>query len=160
MGNIAAGAASRGFEVASFDLIDRGYAGVTGGVDFLGSDQANRYPVENIIFNPPYGRREGGTLFNRKRLEEIFVLVGLERARRKVAAFLPAPWPNSKERGAWLETLPLARIYSIGPRPSCPPGTAIERGESTGQGTQDFCWFVFEHGHDGAPTYHWLRRDE
>jgi hypothetical protein len=38
-----------------------------------------------------------------------------------------------------------------------PSGSYIKRGK-VGGGTQDFCWLIFDHKHQGEPTIGWLRR--
>jgi hypothetical protein len=54
-----------------------------------------------------------------------------------------------------LESLPLARLYLLTPRPSIPPITA----KVIGGGRVDFCWIVIDRRHAGAPTWGWLKRD-
>lgn len=109
-----------------------------------------QHPVEFPLWSPP-GRG--------KRLEERFLELALDRARSRVALFLLSGWINGAERGRWLETTPLYRIYLIGPRPSCPPGHLIAAGEKPGNGTGDYAWLVWLKGYQGAPTVQWLRRD-
>ena len=160
MGNIVAGAAEAGVRVVGYDLRDRGYPSINGGVNFFDTDQLpGRWPVENIASNPPYGARTPSDEQERRRLEEEFLRVALQRSTRKVALFLPSAWLNGKQRGEWLESLPLYRVYFVAPRPSCPPGTMIQSGQTPGQGTADYAWYVFLHGFDGDPTLHFLRRD-
>lgn len=155
-GSTIDGAAAAGVQVEGMDLRDRGHPGVRGGVDFFAPFPTHGvWPADNILSNPPYGRHPDGG----RRLEERFLQLALERARSKVALFLLAGWINGAERGRWLETTPLYRIYLIGPRPSCPPGHLIAAGEKAGNGTGDYAWLVWLKGYQGAPTVHWLRRD-
>ena len=164
-GNVVRGARSAGVMSVGSDLRERGVDGIEGGKDFFDPDcwVPGCWPVSNIISNPPYGRvpKDQQTAGYRDRLEERFVELALERTTCKVAAFLSAQWANGEKRGAWLETLPLYRIYKVGPRPACPPGH-LYYGEkaNVGNGTTDFAWYVFLNGFQGAPTLHWLRRDD
>ena len=84
-----------GYNVETYDLIDRGYG--TGGVDFLHHDWAEgKY---DIITNPPY------TLF----------IPILEQAMRicknKIAMLLPLSYLSSQERYAAFSKYPPARVY-------------------------------------------------
>ena len=161
MGNVIAGAAEAGVRVQGYDLRERGFADVGGGQDFFAKHQfPGRYPTDNIVSNPPYGNRPDPLPGERRRWEEEFLRVALERARCKVALYLDANWLNGSERGRWLESLPLYRVYKVGPRPPCPPGPFLIAGGKAGNGTKDYCWHVFLHGYQGAPTLHWLRRDD
>lgn len=162
MGTIVKSARSRGLNARGFDLRDRGYAPlVTGGHDFFCKDALpGRWPVDNIVANPPYGNRPNPLPGERRRLEEHALDLALDRVTGKVAFFLDSKWMNGADRGQWLESKPLYRVYVLGPRPSCPPGHVLEAGGAAGNGTTDFAWFVFLRGFQGYPTLHFLRRDE
>lgn len=157
-GNILKGAKAAGLQMYGTDLIDRGFQGVQGNNDFFAEGRPGQWPVANIIANPPYGPwpdKSPGL----RRIEERFIELALTRVHRKVAVFLDAGWDNASKRGAWLETLPLYRIYKVGPRPSCPPGDLYYSGNSKGNAKTDYSWFVFLRGYRGPPTTHRLRRD-
>lgn len=156
-GNIINSAKAAGIEAYGYDLRDRGHPGVLSGRNFITGEGYihGSWPTPNIVSNPPYGKGEG-----KERLEEQFLRLSLERARNKVALFLDASWANASKRGAWLETLPLYRVYKVGPRPACPPGDFIRAGGKVGNGTKDYSWFVFLKGFQGSPTLHWMRRDD
>lgn len=87
-----------------------------------------------------------------------FVERCLERSRIKCALLMPSNWIQGDKRSRWLEKTPLYRVYFISPRPSMPPGPALEAGMKPGNGTTDYAWFVWLHGYDGRSTNHWLRR--
>lgn len=140
MGRIVDSAIRAGLPWICTDLIDRGRGG---GRDFL--SETLRPP--NIVSNPPFG------------IAEKFVAHALRLAERKVAMLLPANWVQGDKRSRWLATTPLRRVYFITPRPSMPPGPAIEAGQKPGNGTTDYAWFVWLRGYDGAPEIRWLRRD-
>lgn len=159
MGRIVQSARAAGLKAHGTDLRRRGFAGVVGGHDWFGPDW--QHDRGSIVTNPPYGRRPKADVKagERDRFEEEALRLALHRGAIKVALFLDAKWTNSAARGKWLETLPLARVYLLGPRPSCPPGPVIMAGEAAGSGTTDFSWFVFDVDHVGPPSLHWLRRD-
>lgn len=166
-GTIANAARAAGLQAEAYDLRDRGFEGVKGGVDFFEprgwAYTPGIFPCDNIVSNPPYAtwkqlgqpRRDVAMA----RSEDEFLRLALRRARYKVALFLPSGWLNSDERGQWIETLPLYRVYLCSPRPSCPPGPYIQAGGKVGGGSTDYSWFVFLRGFSGTPTVHWLRRD-
>lgn len=140
-GRIVNSALLSGLNADGGDIVKRYIYATT--EDFLSSSAEH----ENIVSNPPFGIADG------------FTEHALRLAQRKVAMLLPTKWMNGAKRGAWLETTPLSKVWLLAPRPSMPPGTVIEAGEKPGNGTVDFAWFVWEHGHAGAPTLGWLRRE-
>lgn len=111
-------------------------------------------PFKNIGSNPPFKLCD-----DRKAGTHPYVERCLERASGKVALLMPSNWVQGDKRSRWLETTPLARIYYISPRPSMPPGPALEAGMKPGNGTTDYAWFIWEHGHTGGPVTRWLRRN-
>src|SRR5690606_6095380 len=88
-----------GYDVISTDLVDRGYGEPR--VDFL-MEWEPRAP--NIVTNPPFG------------LAREFVDKALMLTTGKVAMFLRLAFLESIERGVWLPTTPLARIYIMSRR--------------------------------------------
>jgi hypothetical protein len=140
IGRIPDAAQRAGYHTIATDIVDRGYPGFDGLVDFLQSDRR----VDNIVTNPPY------------RDSRAFALHALKLATRKVAMIWLARRLNAAR---WLQQTPLARVYFITPRPSMPPGHVILAGEKPGGGTQDFAWLIFAHGHIGPPEMCWLQRD-
>lgn len=161
LGNIVKSGVSLGKNILGIDLRRRaGMPRAAGGHDFFNDRTLEGiYPCDNIVSNPPYGRATSAATGNLKRVEERFLELALKRAANKVALFLDANWMNSARRGRWLETMPLYRVYYVGPRPACPPGHLVLAGEKIGAGRTDYAWYVFMHGFSGHPTIHWLRRD-
>lgn len=159
--NIPNAAEAHGYNAIAYDLRDRGVPNVEPYRNFFMQWDPGYWPVDNIVSNPPYGaipkKFQRATGFTR--MEDYFIHLALRRTRRKVAVFLPAGWINSAARGKWMETLPLAKVYKCGPRPSCPPGRLVMQGMVPGQGKVDFSWYVFDHTHKGPYTGHWLHRD-
>jgi hypothetical protein len=143
-GRILKSASAAGYQTRAYDIADRGYRYLDGVRDFLVATD----PVDNIVSNPPY------------HLLERFALHALELARIKTALLIPVRRLNA---ATWLEATPLTAIHLLTPRPSLPPGRVALDLESQGKqpsgGTQDYCWLVFQHGHNGPATVGWLRRE-
>lgn len=159
MGRTIEGARQAGVHIEGYDLRHRGNRTVAASRDFFSPHQLPRmWPCENIVSNPPYGAREYVPVGERKRLEEHFIELALERAQRKVAVFLHSTWMNGEKRQKWLSSLPLHRVYLVSPRPSCLPGHLIQAGEKACGGTKDYAWFVFLNGFEGDAIIRFLRR--
>jgi hypothetical protein len=138
-GRIPIAAAAYGYEVVTSDIVDRGFL-----LDAIGDFLTSTHHVANIVSNPPFP------------ILREFTLHALTVARRKVALL----WPLRRLPAArWLEATPLRRIHLLTPRPSLPPGDLIAAGMKPGNGSQDFCWLVFERGYIGNPETLWLHRD-
>jgi hypothetical protein len=141
MGRIVTSACEAGYEAFGSDIVAR-WAKATE-QDFL-KPWFGSWRPNCIVSNPPFG------------IADKFVKLSLERAKDKVAMLLPATWMCGSAR--WLETTGLFRVLVLGPRPSMPPGTVIEAGETPGNGTKD-AWYIWLNGYRGAPELGWLRRD-
>lgn len=127
-----------GYEVVSTDLIDRGYG--EGGRDFL-MEWSPLAP--NIVTNPPF------------RWAVEFAERALMLTTGKVALFLRLAFLEGQERGAWFKTVPLARVYVMSRRVPMQKGRLANEDELGGGGLA-FAWFVFEHGHVGPPSLHFI----
>ncbi len=130
-----------GHDVVSTDLIDRGYG--EGGRDFL-MEWAPRAP--NIVTNPPF--RWAIEFANRA------LTLTAARGGGKVALFLRLAFLEGLERQRWYATVPLARVWVMSRRVPMARGKTHEAKD--GHGVIAFAWFVFEHGHVGAPALGWL----
>ena len=113
---------------------------ISTGRDFL-IERALIPPPFSVVTNPPYA------------IAREIVERALELGAVKVAFLFPVARTNAAWR--WLESLPLARLYLLTPRPSVPPITA----KKVGGGRVDFCWLVLDRRHKGRPTFGWLHRD-
>jgi hypothetical protein len=140
-GNIVRAAKAAGLDAHGTDITPRDPS--VHYIDFL-SNCCGPNHDKNIVTNPPFG------------IARRVVELALVRVRRKVAVIFPVARLNAAR---WLADLPLARIWLLTPRPSMPPGETILRGEKPGGGKMDYCWLVFERGHQGAPAVQWLHRD-
>lgn len=111
--------------------------------------------VDNLVFNPPYRREKGAD----KDLAWLFVEKALRIARHKVAVLHRLAWGfegmgdrRRPSRSAWLETKPLARVWSFPWRVNIPPGRLLRAGKvKRGGGSMPYAWFVFEKGWQGPP---------
>lgn len=129
-----------GHEVISTDLIDRGYG--EGGRDFL-MEWAPRAP--HIVTNPPFRwAREFGDR----------ALLLTRSPGGKVVMFLRLAFLEGVERQRWFANTPLARVWVMSRR--VPMARGRQSGEGDGHGVIAFAWFVWEHGHQGAPQLGWL----
>lgn len=126
-----------GYTVISTDLIDRGYGEAR--VDFLMEWQPR---APNACSNPPF------------KLARQFIEKALALTTGKVAMFLRLAFLEGVERGAWIVTTPLARVYVMTRRVPMQRGRL--KAEGDGHGVIAFAWFVWEHGHVGPPALHFL----
>jgi hypothetical protein len=128
---------SRGYQVISSDLIDRGYGEPN--IDFL---LDYRTTADNIITNPPF------------KFAREFVEHALGRSRRKVAMLCRLAWLEGKERRKLFLSTPLARVWVHSERvPILRNGDPMMAG---GGGMIAFAWFVWDHSHKGPPNLGWL----
>lgn len=143
MGTIPKAFLARGYEAHGTDLVYRGFG--LGGQNFLAWDRKNIGPSDNIVTNPPFQHAEQ---FNTQ---------SLRFARRKVCMFLPLKFLASRRRKVLFEEhWPLARVHVLSNRASCLPGHLVVAGQAAKGGAIDYAWFVFERGHKGLPSLHWL----
>lgn len=128
--------ACAGYDVVSTDLIDRGFG--TGGVDFLGADR----PLgRTILTNPPF------------KLAEAFAGKAIDLGVEKVALLCRVQWLQGIERRKLFTQTPLARVWILPYRPKFRAG---QRAASMGGGMIAYAWFIWSHGHNGAPSLGWL----
>ena len=134
-GNIPQTMATRGLRCFGSDLADRGFG--EGGVDFFAADRR----ADHIVSNPPYG------------VIQPWITRALACTTGKVAILARLALLEGAKRRQWFAETPLARVWVSSRRVSMPPGgTDVP---ATG-GTIASAWFVWEHGHVGAPTLGWL----
>jgi hypothetical protein len=137
-GAIARVLIEQGYDVASYDLIDRGYG--TGGVDFLATDVLDG---DNVVTNPPYK-------IWREFVEHAVELVD---ERGKVAMFAPIRYLAGIDRRAIFERTQLSRAWIFADRQK----TLRNNWVDTGNGSKvDTMWLVWDPAHVGDPTFGWL----
>jgi hypothetical protein len=144
------------------DLIERGYPGIVGDMDFLAADYCDRvYDLsggrrfDTIMFNPPY----------KDRLPVDFILKALAIAQWKVAALVQTKFlygaTDTRGRYQFFQDTKPSAIYHLSSRPSMPPGSLLRAGAITAKGGKtDYSWIVWTRGHRGPPLTYWLRRPD
>lgn len=140
-GTIVISALKHGLNGYGSDLVDRGWDSTRTPHNFLSASEEMH---DNIVCNPPFN------------IASSFAAHALKVSRRKVAMVFPTARLNAAH---WLKGTPLRRVWMMTPRPSMPPGHTITAGQKPGGGKMDFCWLVWEIGHNGAAEIRWLRRD-
>jgi hypothetical protein len=126
-----------GYSVVSTDLVARGYG--AGGIDFLLEWQPR---APNVITNPPYT------------LALPFAQNALRLTTGKVALLLRLAWLESQERLPFFRSHPPARVWVFSARLPM-----MHRDGWTGpiaSSAIPHAWFVWQHGHSGAPVLGWL----
>ncbi len=132
----------RGFAVSNSDLIDYGYR-TTMVLDFLDRSFVPRPKMNNVITNPPF------------KLAQAFAERALEVTDGKVALLCRLLWLSSKRRREFFVRSPLARVWVFPSRINFNRDNEARYQSGTG-GMVDFCWFVWDHSHHGAPEIRWL----
>ena len=133
-GHISKVLTAAGLNVASKDLIDRGYGQAE--CDFLLEAQ----PFDNVITNPPYGRL---ALQMAQKANEI--------ARKKVALLLKLQFLEGVQRKRFFEQCPPRTVYVFSARQSL-----WKNGEYHKGGMMALAWFVWEKGFVGETKVRWI----
>lgn len=129
---------SRGLQVFSTDLINRGYGEVRN-LDFI-QELPDIYKAKHIITNPPF------------KLAKSFIEQALYMTTGKVAMLLRLAFLESADRYELFKTTPLKTVYVFSKRLTM---SAKGKGASKG-GMIPFAWFVWEHGYEGKPYIEWI----
>lgn len=148
VGTIVRCCRERGMKAAGSDLRPRGFGEVH---DFLSDDPVPAFVGDrdfSIITNPPF------------RHSVAFVEQALSRTlARKIAIIAQAKFLYSRARYEFFMTNPPVVILHMSARPSMPPGRQFLAGEiERGGGKLDYCWIVWERGHNGLTQTGWLNR--
>lgn len=126
-----------GYEVASSDLVERGYGAA--GIDFL---MEYKTQAPNIVTNPPFT------------LGTDFVRQALRLATGKVAMLLKIGFLEGPTKADLHECL--SRVWVIRRRVTFLKN-GIEHARSAGKGgIHTYAWFVWDKAHSGAPVIGWL----
>jgi len=137
----------------SFDLIDRGYSGMT--MDFLQDfqdvmanivfDTRTRNGVNTIITNPPFN------------LFQEFAERALEIAGKKVILFGKIQALEGQKRATFMENSPLKTVYVFKKRINpMRNGSPVDENEKPWASTMAFAWYVWEKGYNGEPVIRWI----
>ncbi|OAG72910.1 hypothetical protein A0J51_01522 [Gluconobacter japonicus] len=97
---------------------------------------------DSVISNPPYGGEE-----------QEFIETALSHTIDRVAVILRLSFLEGRKKKAWFKDKPLARVWVSSRRISMPPGGMNVKPKN---GAVAYAWFVFEHGHTGAPVIGWI----
>lgn len=130
---------SRGYNVTSYDLIDRGYG--DGVMDFLSDDIQSWHG--DIITNPPY------------KLAKQFVEKSLDiiPEGNKVAMFLKLLFMESQERKDLFINNPPKVIYVSSSRLSCAKNGDFTQREGSAVA---YAWYIWEKGYKGDTVVKWF----
>lgn len=126
-----------GYEVASRDLVDRGYGEVA---DFLAID--NLVWDGNIVTNPPYK-------YAQQFVEKALSIIP---EGKKVAMFLKLTFLEGKARRALFRSTPI-RVWVSSSRLKCAMNGDFE---TYGSSAVAYAWFVWEKGYKGETTVKWF----
>lgn len=130
---------SKGYNVWSTDLINRGYG--TPNTNFLNS--VSDEWSGDILTNPPYKYAKE---FVEKALE-------ITRLGAYVVMFLKIQFLESKDRRKLFEKYPPKYVYVNSSRQTC----YINGDMSTKMSSAScYCWFVWENGFKGEPIIRWI----
>lgn len=132
---------SRGYNVLSTDLIDRGYG--ESGVDFL---QDARKFNGDIITNPPY------------KYAKEFVEHAIESVSdgHKVAMFLKLTFLEGKSRRELFEKYPPKYIYVSTGRINCCKNGDFSKEQRANNSALAYAWFIWEKSFQGEPKIRWF----
>ena len=131
---------SKGFQVLSNDLIDRGYGETH--EDFIRSTSLK---ADNVITNPPF------------KLAKEFIEKSLEVSNKKVAMFCKIQLLEGVSRREMFENTPLRTVYVFTKRQTpLRNGSPYDENGKKWASTMCFAWFVWEHGYTGKPQIEWI----
>lgn len=125
-----------GYQVESYDLVDRGFGTVK---DFFTVEKFDG----NIITNPPY------------KIALDFVKHSLEIIPdgNKVAMFLKIQFLESKSRRIFFDEFPPKKIYVASSRLICAMNGEFDKYKSS---AACYAWFIWEKGYTGKPEIDWI----
>jgi hypothetical protein len=131
-----------GYNVQSYDIIDRGYG--IGGVDFL---TCKKKWSGDIITNPPYKYAQE---FVEKSLE-------LVEDGAKIAMFLKIQFLEGKRRRSLFNYNPPKIVYVSSSRLICVKnGEFAKSTENKESSAVAYCWYIWEKGYKGETTIKWF----
>ena len=131
-----------GYEVAAYDIEDRGYGKQA---DFLTYDW--EIGKMDVITNPPYT-----SVID-------FVRKALEVCKGKVAFLLPLRYLSSQERYDFYKDNPPSRVYVYTNRICMAKNGEFEKYDA-GQNLETYAWYVWEKGYQGETVLRWITNVE
>ncbi len=135
-GHISKVLKEHGFEVASFDIVDRGYGQVK---DFFSIDKWGG----DIITNPPY----------KDALKWVEHALEIIPEGYRVAMFLRTLFLEGKARGRFFKENPPQKVLVASGRLNCAKNGDFETYTTK---AQSYSWFIWTKGFKGKPTIDWI----
>lgn len=128
---------SRGYQVITSDLIDRG----------VGAEVKDFFDYESwhgdIVTNPPYSHA----------VDFVEHSLKITEVGSKVAMFLKIQFLESKKRREFFKQYPPKYIYVASSRLKCAKNGEFEK---YGSSVACYAWFVWENGYRGEPSVRWI----
>ena len=144
IGSISEVLKKHGYEVESYDIIDRGYGKVG---DFFEVDfEENRY---DILTNPPY-------------TENLTDIINrcISLCHSKVALLMPLRYLSGAERYREIYQInPPARIYVYQERIGIAMNGDFEKYNDPGANREIYAWYIWQKDYTGVTELHWLHND-
>lgn len=131
---------SKGYDVVSSDLIDRGYGKTN--YDFLKSTKCY-YPCADILTNPPYKYAKEFVERSLNILDDGYYCV----------MFLKIQFLEGKERRNLFNKYPPKYVYVNSARQTCYINGDMSKKMSS---ATCYCWFIWEKGFTGEPIIRWI----
>ena len=143
-GHISKVLQKHGYNVESFDLIDRGFG--QGGIDFLQYDEV---VDKDIITNPPYSEAA----------EFVEHAMDIITDGHKVAMFLKLTFLEGQGRRALFKKYPPKTIYVSVSRLGCAKNGEFKidkSGNLKADSAVAYCWYIWEKNFKGNPEIKWF----
>lgn len=131
---------SKGYDVISTDLINRGYG--NGNVDFLMFESIVLY-AGDILTNPPYKYAK----------EFVETALKLQEEGYYTIMFLKIQFLEGQSRRKLFEKYPPKYIYVNSARQTCYINGDMSKKMSS---ATCYCWFIWQKGFTGEPTIRWI----
>ena len=135
---------SKGYNVLSTDLINRGYGIVDDSTDFINGKYYTHTKYDgDILTNPPY------------KYAKEFVETALNKINygNFVIMFLKIQFLEGQERRKFFDKYPPKYVYVNSARQLCAMNGEFEKYKAT---AICYCWFIWEKGFTGEPTIRWI----
>lgn len=140
MGHLSEVLKQHGYNVSSYDLVDRGYG--VAGVDFLKTNYVG-IGIFDILTNPPYKYAQEFVEHSLDILEDGCNCIML----------LKIQFLEGQARRKLFEKYPPKYIYVNSTRQTCYINGDMSKKMSS---ASCYCWFVWEKGFTGEPTIRWI----
>ena len=142
MGHLSKVLENKGYNVASSDLIDRGYGKV--GLNFLSHEGMILKDAKiDILTNPPYKYAKEFVEHSLDVLEDGYYCI----------MFLKIQFLEGKDRRNLFDKYPPKYVYVNSARQTCYINGDMSKKMSS---ATCYCWFVWEKGFTGEPTIRWI----